>query len=699
MGGLITSFGTSFCTAERVVLARSEQEFGALVGVAKEVGDTKCQGGNRRLAACDALDGAIEKRVVDGQGCASREFRRNADDRFVLLDEQLDTYEHVAAALKKARDSDGRTAIIVEGGAGTGKTAVGLKASGEAFRGKLSSNYIVWQESFRDALKSASGLTTEERQQIFISPRGIELGDSRRGSMHLVICDEAHRLETNTDYRGRTSSDPQISEILHLSRVLLFLLDRHQNVKLSEIGTPERLEEDVERHGYKSVRLELATQMRSGGNAEYTGWVRRLLGLDEGEPGIWAPDQDFPVLLAEQPREIWEVLNQRTSDQNDFRIAAGYCWSWPGKKSGKKGKVKIGSWSMPWNYRKTEPDGPASGTWAYKRGGWGQVGCVHTFQGFEQKWVGVILGPDLVYRDGRIESVVEANEELRAPSRRDPNVRGRAEQLIRNIYYVLLTRGLEGIVIFACDDKLRAHLRTLIPTAEVAEAFMSPETWEKLKLRLQPRLAQAVDLALVTRAGVERAIPATKSHTTQLAAIAVVADALGPAEATLEPVLRSVPRPICTTCDACSLMTSSGHRYMFHEYRNWMTASAPITFHDSGSRTRTRNCTGFAPSSWAASDRSLGRLAKCCRNRNAPVADARNGIVSAYIVLPHPKPDTILNSAMIEISVGIISVISTNQNTHHLPGNRRCTNARPASSAVTVLPTVMTTAWMVEFKR
>jgi DUF2075 family protein len=425
---------------------------------------------------------------------ASREFRENLDDRFVLLNEQQDAYEAVAAALKQA-EAEGRTAIIVEGGPGTGKTAVGLKASGEAFRRRLSSNYIVWQESFRDALKSAVGLSPEQREQIFVSPRQIELeDDSRHDSMDLVICDEAHRLEKNTDYQGRTSKDPQISEILHLSRVHLFLLDRHQNVKLSEVGTPEQLAKDAEAHGYKTVTLELGTQMRSGGNPEYTAWARRLLGLDPGAPGVWAPDQDFPVLLAEQPRELWEVLEERTTDKNDFRIAAGYCWPWPSKKSGKKGTVKIGAWSMPWNYRKTEPDGPISGKWAYRDGGWGQVGCIHTFQGLEQKWVGVILGPDLVYRDGEIKALVEHNEEFRGPSSKDEAVRERAERLIRNIYYVLLTRGLNGIVIYACDDKLRNHLRTIIPSAEASAAFMKPETWERFKTNLRPQIAEAVDV-------------------------------------------------------------------------------------------------------------------------------------------------------------------------------------------------------------
>lgn len=125
--------------------------------------------------------------------------------------------------------------------------------------------------------------------------------------------------------------------------------------------------------------------------------------------------------------------------------------------------VRIGSWERPWNLKgdRRVADAPPAPLWASDPGGFGQVGCVYTAQGFEYDWNGVIIGADLVWRDGRMVSQRKQNKD---PDFRDIRRVSDADfdRLVRHVYKVLLTRGMVGTVIYSVDPETRHHLRTLI---------------------------------------------------------------------------------------------------------------------------------------------------------------------------------------------------------------------------------------------
>jgi hypothetical protein len=156
------------------------------------------------------------------------------------------------------------------------------------------------------------------------------------------------------------------------------------------------------------------------------------------------------------------------------RVSAGYCWPWsdPDRDGRLVSDVRIGDWAKPWNVKSDRAVGtaPPSALWATAEGGFDQVGCVYTAQGFEYDWSGVIIGPDLVARHGRTVTVRDANK--------DPEFKKRSvtdlqyERHIRNIYKVLLTRGMAGTVIYAVDPQTREFL------AELVETVMSPTAGE-----------------------------------------------------------------------------------------------------------------------------------------------------------------------------------------------------------------------------
>jgi hypothetical protein len=194
-------------------------------------------------------------------------------------------------------------------------------------------------------------------------------------------------------------------------------------------------------------------------------WVTRLLGLAPGGPLQWVGDPAFTAQVADSPNELEHVLRTKLDKGYGARMAAGYCWPWsdPRPDGSLVDDVVIGDWSRPWNLRGDRAVGgaPPSALWATDPAGFGQVGCVYTAQGFEYDWNGVIIGTDLVWRGDGWRAVREAT--------RDPDLRSRTKvtdhefgRLVRNVYKVLLTRGMVGTVLFSPDPETNDMLRGLV---------------------------------------------------------------------------------------------------------------------------------------------------------------------------------------------------------------------------------------------
>lgn len=356
-------------------------------------------------------------------------------EQFVLLDEQKLAFNLVLHATEAARAGDRKTVVIVTGGPGSGKSVGSTRTQG----------LFKYFNSFMDA---------------------------ERNGLEVLIADEAHRIrETSanryTRARFRTGR-PQLDELIAAARVPVFLLDEHQVVRPGEMGTVEEIEAHASKQGLAVHKISLNAQFRCGGSEEYEFWVRRLLGLVPGGPVRWAGDPAFTVRVADTPQEMEHLLRARIDEGYGARIAAGYCWPWsdPRPDGSLEADVVIGDWARPWNLRGDRAVGgaPPAALWATDPAGFGQVGCVYTAQGFEYDWNGVIIGPDLVWRGDGWQAVRSAN--------RDPDFRSRAkvddtefDRLIRNVYKVLLTRGMVGTVIYSPDPETRDLLRSLADRA------------------------------------------------------------------------------------------------------------------------------------------------------------------------------------------------------------------------------------------
>lgn len=260
----------------------------------------------------------------------------------------------------------------------------------------------------------------------------------------------------------------QIDELMSAARVPVFLLDEHQVVRPGELGTVDDIEAHAKVLGLAVERISLDAHFRCGGSEVYLEWVARLLGLAEGGPIPWPGDPAFAVQMADSPYGLEHVLRTHLDAGYGARMAAGFCWPWSDPRSDGSlvPDVVIGDWSRPWNLRGDRAVGgaPPSALWATDPAGFGQVGCVYTAQGFEYDWNGVIIGPDLVWRAGGWVAVRSANK--------DPDFRSRARvsdhefgRLIRNVYKVLLTRGMIGTVIYSPDPETNAMLHSIVRVA------------------------------------------------------------------------------------------------------------------------------------------------------------------------------------------------------------------------------------------
>ena len=387
-------------------------------------------------------------------------------EQFVLLDQQKVAYEIVLHEVERAREADTKSIVLVTGGPGTGKSVIALSLLGELARQGRTVLHATGSQSFTKTLRKVAGKGSTRVQSMFKYFNSFM--DAERNGLDVLILDEAHRIrETSANRYTKASARtgrPQVDELIAAARVPVFLLDENQVVRPGELGTVDEIESFAAGLGLKVHRISLDDQFRCGGSESYVRWVQRLLGLLPGGPVPWEGDTNFSLDVADSPQEMESRLSLEEDKGFTARMTAGFCWPWsePERDGRLVPDVDIGHWQRPWNVKGERAVGgaPPSALWATDPAGFGQVGCIYTAQGFEYDWNGVIVGPDLVWRTDRWIAV-------RAESK-DPAFRNSSkvtdeefDRLIRNVYKVLMTRGMIGTLLFSTDAETNAFLRSL----------------------------------------------------------------------------------------------------------------------------------------------------------------------------------------------------------------------------------------------
>ena len=381
------------------------------------------------------------------------------NSEFTLIDEQKVVYERVLDFARRLRKGK-RTVVLVRGGPGTGKSVVAIHLMGALLQKGINIRYVSKNAAPRTVFKAKlTGQMRRTRFDNLFCGSGAFV-DSPPGSYDVLVVDEAHRLNRFSGLYGNQGEN-QVKEIINASHLSVFFLDEDQQVAWKDIGTEAEIREHASALGAEVVIDELPSQFRCAGSDGYLAWLDELLGIRKtANPDLDREEFDFRVF--DNPVELHAAI-RKANDRNRARLVAGYCWKWVSKKDTALNDITLPDYgyAAQWNLA-TEGN-----TWIISPTGVEEVGCVHTCQGLEVDTIGVIIGPDLLYRNGELvaDPTARATSDKsltgwRAAMAIDPTgTEERVSRLIRNTYRTLMSRGMRSCWVFACDPGLQSYLK------------------------------------------------------------------------------------------------------------------------------------------------------------------------------------------------------------------------------------------------
>jgi len=384
---------------------------------------------------------------------------------FTLLEHQRLAFLKVRGTALAAHKTDGLSVFIIKGGPGTGKSVVAMNLLANLASEGLRVQYVTGSRSFTTTLRKLVG---SRAANLFKYTHNFV----EKPNLDALVIDEAHRVRvssnTRTTPRSKRSNRPQIDELIGAARVTAFFIDEKQVVRPEETGSIAMIRAAALRLGAHVEEFELSSQFRCGGSDDYIRWVADLLQLDGQDTlNIWDSSREFRVQLHGTPAKLEQVIRKANGDGLTARLSAGFCWPWsdPNHDGTLIDDVQVGDWSMPWNAkskaRKLHKAVPKSDYWATDPRGVNQVGCIYTAQGFEYDYAGVIWGTDLVIRNGRWVGQPKESKD----SQLKRSVKSGAltfEDLVKNTYRVLLTRGMRACHLYVVDDETRQYIASRI---------------------------------------------------------------------------------------------------------------------------------------------------------------------------------------------------------------------------------------------
>jgi len=288
---------------------------------------------------------------------------------------------------------------------------------------------------------------------LFKSPVSFE--NSRRvNAFDCILIDEAHRLMVRY-------GNSQIRDLIEAALVSVFFIDEDQRVTTKDIGSKQEIFKIAKEIGATVIsndNLTLQSQFRCNGSDGYIAFLDNLLGIKEtANSSLDGLDYDFRIY--DDPVKMRDDLRILNNINNKSRMVAGYCYDWISKNNSSVNLFDIklkNNFNAQWNFGSTS-------TWAIDEDSFEQVGCIHTSQGLEFDYVGVIIGNDLKVENGKIITDQNAVASTDFSSGiRTCKSKDFADKLIKNTYKTLMTRGQKGCFVYCEDDKLSEYMRKYI---------------------------------------------------------------------------------------------------------------------------------------------------------------------------------------------------------------------------------------------
>lgn len=382
------------------------------------------------------------------------------NQEFVLIDDQKLVYEK-SLKLAKESSSKNKNVLIVEGGPGTGKSVVAINLLTELTKRGDVTQYVTKNSAPREVYQiKLSGKFTKTRISNLFSSSG-SFYDIEPNTFDSLIIDEAHRLNAKSGLFSHLG-DNQIKELIDSAKLSIFFIDEDQRITLKDIGEKSEIIKWAELVGANVHVLELASQFRCNGSDGYLAWIDDILQIRQtANDTLDNINYDFQVM--DNPKLIHQEIIKKNLLNNKSRMLAGYCWKWISKRNSSLKDIVIGDYSATWNLSQ---HGQA---WIIHPDSVREVGCIHTCQGLELDYAGVIIGPDMIVRNGKI--ITDASE--RAST--DKSIFGykkmlkenseiakkTTDMIIKNTYRTLMTRGMKGCYIYCTDPETQEYFKNL----------------------------------------------------------------------------------------------------------------------------------------------------------------------------------------------------------------------------------------------
>jgi len=369
-------------------------------------------------------------------------YKALTDDQMFVADELYNVVETVQAGVH-----------IVNGGPGTGKTILATylaKLIKEDLKTKdLVIGLVISMTSLRKSIKDAFSCVSGLSADMVIGPS--EVANKK---YDLLIVDEAHRLRQRrnlTNYRSHDAMNKQLGFgqdgteldwVLKCSKQQILFYDENQSIRPTDVHV-ERFKNLTATHHF------LTSQHRVKGGEKYIEFVNNMF---DNREIIDAKFNNFDF-------QIYDDISQMVADiktKNDkfklCRIVAGFAWPWVSRGNPDATDIDIDGLKLRWNSTTTN--------WVNSANAINEVGCIHTIQGYDLNYVGVIIGPELTY-DAKIDRLVidESKYEDRNGWRgiTDPT---ELERYIKNIYKTLMTRGIKGCYVYFVDKNTEKYFKS-----------------------------------------------------------------------------------------------------------------------------------------------------------------------------------------------------------------------------------------------
>lgn len=380
---------------------------------------------------------------------------------FTLLDEQKVVYESILNISRRAQAQSQKEVIIVKGGPGTGKSVVAINALAKLTNEDQYCQYVSKNSAPRSVYAHLlKGSVSKSNIDLLFSGSG-SFTTMANNTVDTILVDEAHRLNEKSGL-FQNKGENQIKEIIHASKCSVFFIDENQRVTLKDIGSVEEIQFFAEAENAHVSEMELVSQFRCNGSNGYLAWIDQVLGI-RPTANFDMKDMDYDIRIMDSPKEMQDLILQRNEEtHNKARILAGYCWEWnsQGNNDTNVHDIQIGDFGISWNLKNTS-------TYAIDEDSVHEAGCIHTSQGLEFDYVGVIMGEDLRYEDGKVitdftkrASTDQSLKGIKKIYKENPEKATRlADEIIKNTYRTLLTRGMKGCYVYCCDQNLSDYLK------------------------------------------------------------------------------------------------------------------------------------------------------------------------------------------------------------------------------------------------